>query len=539
MIKKSPGKATLLQAVVLIFCTFPVAVQAESSADLRSFIESISISEANSEVSPRIVGRLLQSPDAVRRFYFANGHTLLWTQGGSLASQYPDLIEAISASAGHGFDPQRYHADLLKSAHDHAGMDHVAREILATDAFLTQVRHRSSGVVAPRQLNPDWHLIPEERDAVALLLQLSSSGGVLVKALEDSWPRHSEYRVLVTERARILALGDTVSVIVPDGPLLKPGQSGRRIELLKDRLLGPGDHDDVFDAGLQTAVVNLQLAAGLEPDGLVGNVTLEVLNAGPVSWIDRIDANLERWRWLPSNMPQDLLRINIAAFHLRAIKGGEDELDMKLIVGRPFRQTPVFTELLKYMVLNPFWNVPFNLATQDKLPLLKSDPLRLQSMGYEVRLRDSNQFVPVTEVNWETITRRNFDMFLRQRPGPGNALGQIKFMLPNEFAIYLHDTNEKTLFSKQERSFSSGCIRLSEPVALAQWLLRNEHRDADADSIQALIDSGSTTTIYLKNPLPVYIVYFTAFVSAQDELVYRRDIYERDDAIADALRKGY
>lgn len=539
MIKKLPGQPILLQVIVLVFCSFPVAVVAESNADLRAFIESIGISATNWEVPPRIGGGLLQSPDAVRRLYIANDHTLLWAPGGSLWNQYPDLIEAINASAGHGFIPQRYHSDLLKSAHDQPGMDQVASDVLATDAFLTQVRHRSSGVVVPRELNPNWHLIAEEKDAVALLLELSSTAGALAKALEDLWPDHSEYRALVAERARILALGETVSVIIPDGPVLKPGQSGPRIELLKDRLFGPGDHDHIFDASLKTAVENLQFAAGLEPDGVVGSATLEVLNAGPVSWIDRIDANLERWRWLPKNMPPDLLRINIAAFQLWAIKGGEDELDMKLIVGRPFRQTPIFTESLKYMVLNPFWNVPFKLATQDKLPLLKTDPQRMQSAGYEVRLRDSDQFVPVGNVNWETITRKNFTMFLRQRPGPGNALGQIKFMLPNEFSVYLHDTNEKTLFYKQQRDFSSGCIRLSEPVALAQWLLRNEHRDVEADSIQALIDSGLTTTIYLKKPFPVYIVYFTAFVGAQDELVYRRDIYQRDAAIVDALRKGY
>lgn len=210
---------------------------------------------------------------------------------------------------------------------------------------------------------------------------------------------------------------------------------------------------------------------------------------------------------------------------------------MKVVVGRPYRNTPVFTETLKYMVINPYWNVPFKLATVDKLPILQTDPAKLAQQGFEVKMVGSDQFVPVSEVNWSQVTRRGFNSLLRQRPGPNNALGQIKFMLPNKYSVYLHDTNDRNLFNKFERGFSSGCIRLSEPVKLAQWLLNNEKRTAEAANIEALIAKGETSTITFKQPVPVYIVYFTAFTDDTGNVLFRKDLYQRDKPIVERLRE--
>jgi murein L,D-transpeptidase YcbB/YkuD len=254
-----------------------------------------------------------------------------------------------------------------------------------------------------------------------------------------------------------------------------------------------------------------------------------------VSWIDRIDANLERWRWLPRQTPDTYIRVNIAAYTLRVIDKGDTVLAMNVIVGKPYRRTPVFTETVKYIVFNPYWNVPFKIATEDKLPLLKADASAEAKKGFEAKPQGSDVFVPVDTIDWSGVTKRNFNYLLRQRPGENNALGQMKFMLPNPNAVYLHDTPSRELFGKQERPFSSGCVRLERPRDLASWLLSREGNQ-QAGRLGALLASGETTTVYLKEPVPVYLVYFTAFVTDDGDVAMRRDIYGRDKVLVDALR---
>ncbi len=392
--------------------------------------------------------------------------------------------------------------------------------------------------MSPAALDPDWHVVESEVDPVALLERLAASGTALQPALDTLWPQIPEYRALVAERARILAMNEPEMTSVPPGPLLRLGDDGPRVARLKQRLLGPGEYSDRFDDALRTAVVAFQRAAGLEADGIVGEGTLDVLNATRSSWIDRIDANLERWRWLPRRVPDTYVRVNIAAFELRVIKNREDALDMNVIVGKPYRRTPVFTADIAYVVFNPYWNVPFKLAVQDKLPILKRDPAELAALGFEVRPEGQERFEPVTAVDWSGVTKGTFDYLLRQRPGPQNALGQIKFMLPNPYSVYLHDTPSRDLFARQERGFSSGCVRLSRPLDLARWLLENDGQTEMARQVQGLAERSDTVTVHLRAPLPAYIVYFTAFTNATGQVVFRRDLYRRDAALVAALREG-
>jgi len=504
------------------------AVHGDTAEALRVWLEGL-----DAGGGAEVHGEPLHHPDLVAGVYRDRDHRPLWTGDGPLAGQRAALAAAVEASALHGLNPAAYHADALATV-----KDPLAIELLATDAFLTQARHRATGAVSPRALDPEWFLIAPEVDARALL-DLAARGEADVGALlEDLWPDNDEYRRLLEERARILALGETSTARVPAGPLIRPGDSGERVLALKERLLGPGEHTPIYDTELGEAVRAFQRGAGLEPDGIVGPASLEVMNASRFSWIDRIDANLERWRWLPAHQPDTYLRVNIAAFSLRVIQANEDALRMDVIVGRPYRRTPVFTETIKYLVLNPDWNVPWKIAVQDKLPDLKADASKLAAQGYEVRLEGSDTFVPVDQVDWTPVTRGNFRHLLRQRPGPMNALGQVKFMLPNPHAVYLHDTPNRDLFAKQERGFSSGCVRLSRPLELADWLLRNDGQTSQAARIRELLDGGETTTIYLRQPLPTYLVYFTAFTDEAGEVIFRRDLYERDGAIVAALRAG-
>lgn len=502
----------------------------DAATDIRGFIEGLDAGDV-----PAIAGRTLVKPDILIAVYRARDHEPLWLRGAPLERQVRNLLAAIDESAGHGFVPERYHQsaiDRLLQAAD--AKSKIALELLLTDAFLAQAVHRGQGAISPPNLDAEWGLPPPEFDAGAILVSIAKRRRSVATELESLWPSADEYRQLVRRRAEILASGDETTVQVPTGPLLKPGQTNDRVLMLKERLMGPGEHSPLYDDDLLREVKAIQRVAGLEPDGIVGDKTLEILNATRVSWIERIDANLERWRWLPREAPDDYIRVNIAAFTLRAIENGREQMQMNVIVGQPYRRTPVFTETIKYLVFNPYWNVPFSIATKDKLPALKANAAAEAGKGFDAKPQGSDVFVPVDAIDWQGVTPRTFNYLLRQRPGDQNALGKVKFMLPNPYSVYLHDTPGRDLFARQERSFSSGCIRLERPLELAEWLLRRE-RHPEAGKASAIVASRETRTIYLKKPLPTYIVYFTAF-ELDGDIVFRRDIYDRDRPIVAALR---
>lgn len=518
---------------LLIFLPFTVVDAAPQPATerIRSYLEGLDAGDA-----PAIAGETLNEPGLLSRLYRSRESAPLWLDGGPLNKEVKNLLSAVSESVAHGFSAERYHRSTIErllEARDETSK--LALEMLLTDAFISQSLHRGRGAVYPPNLDADWQVPQAEIDAVAFLSETAKGRRNVNKELAALWPIDKEYAALVQRRAEIAASGDEMTVQIAYGSLLKPGQTDERVVLLKQRLMGPGDYSPVYDDDLRREVMAYQRSAGLEPDGIVGDNTLDVLNATRVSWIDRIDANLERWRWLPRQTPGTYIRVNIAAFTLRAIENGSTTLAMNVIVGKPYRRTPVFTETIKYIVLNPYWNVPFKIATEDKLPLLKKDPAAVARSGFEAKPQGSDVFVPVDTIDWSNVTKRNFNYLLRQRPGDNNALGRMKFMLPNPYAVYLHDTPSRELFSKQERSFSSGCVRLERPQLLAEWLLSRD-RNPQSDRLGALLASGDTTTIYLKTPVPAYLVYFTAFVADDGDIAFRRDIYERDKILVAALR---
>jgi murein L,D-transpeptidase YcbB/YkuD len=522
-----------LVAVLLIGLIAPSAGHSsgEVSDGIRGFLEGL-----DAGASPDIAGRRLNHPELLAAVYLGRDHAPIWLKGAPLQNARGEMLTAIGASVAHGFNAERYHRspiERLMPADDESSA--VALELLLTDAFLTQALHRGRGIVGPPNLDAEWQVPVAEVDAVALLLDVADRHRGVVRQLDALWPADEEYSRLLRRRAEISASGEELAIRIAPGPLLKPGQSSDRVRMLKQRLLGPGDYTPDYDDALRREVEAFQFAAGLEPDGIVGEHTLEVLNAGKVDWVERIDANLERWRWLPRQTPDVYIRVNIAAFTLHVMDHGRVPLSMDVIVGRQYRQTPVFAEPIRYLVLNPYWNVPYSIATKDKLPLLKADAVTEAAKGFEVRLPGSDTFVAVDSVDWADVTSRNFNYLLRQKPGSHNALGKIKFMMPNRFSVYLHDTPSRELFARQERSFSSGCIRLEKPMELADWILARD-RHPEKDRIREIAAAGKPHTVHLREPVPVYVVYFTAFAMGDDDVSFRRDVYERDRVLIAALR---
>jgi murein L,D-transpeptidase YcbB/YkuD len=333
--------------------------------------------------------------------------------------------------------------------------------------------------------------------------------------------------------------------MVPKGPKMQKGHRDSRVIALRGRLRaedflqeGASEQADLFDEALDESVRRFQSRNGLLEDGVVGRATLEALNISADERVRQIRVNLERWRWLPSSLGKRYVIVNIAGFDLAVIENSQEVLAMRVVVGRDYRRTPVFSGQITYLVLNPYWEVPPKIAIEDKIPLLRTDPEYFAKEKIKV-LRGwgskAEEADPLA-VDWSQVTETNFSYRLRQEPGPWNALGRIKFMFPNKFHVYLHDTPTRDLFARSERTFSSGCIRVEKAIDLAAYLLREDPKWT-RKNILAAIDEGNEQTVRLPEPMPIHLLYCTAWVDENDVVYFRKDIYGRDKMLSDALEE--
>ena len=328
--------------------------------------------------------------------------------------------------------------------------------------------------------------------------------------------------------------------MVPAGQTLRPGGSDSRVPIIASRLAVTGDLDpdiarvatERYDDAIEEGVRRFQARHGLDADGIIGAGTLGAMNVPAEARVRQLEINLERARWVFDDLSDNFILVNIAGFRAYVIRDRQVVWQSRVQVGKPFQKTPVFRDEMKYLVFNPTWTVPFSIATRDLLPQIQANPGILSTRGFDVR-DSSGRNVDPANVDWSALSRRRFPYTLVQRPGPNNALGRVKFMFPNEHAVYLHDTPSKHLFDRAGRAFSAGCIRVEHPFELAEILLGpdgwNQKRFED------VLATGKETTVFLSKPLPVLLLYWTAQVGADGEILFLPDIYERDDAIADAL----
>lgn len=322
---------------------------------------------------------------------------------------------------------------------------------------------------------------------------------------------------------------------VPEGNVLKPGDEDVRIPTLRDRLRVSGDYDTtqteslLYDAELEAAVRAFQTRHGLEADGVIGPKTYRALNTPVETRIDQLRASLERARWLFRDLSGDYVFVNIGGPETFLVQDGEVVWRARSIVGRAYRQTPVFRDEIQYMEFNPTWTVPVSIFRRDKLSQIRRDLNYLSRGGYTV-LDSSGRPINPRSVNWSGTP----NVTLRQEPGPKNALGQVKFMFPNAYSVYLHDTDDRSLFSRNERNLSSGCVRVENPFEFADLLLKDDP-DWSAARREAILASGKTTRVTLPAPIPVLLTYFTAWMDNSGTVQFREDIYERDPAVLRAL----
>ncbi len=493
---------------------------------------------------------------ALPLFYERRAFEPAWVGANGPLPAAAELLAAILSAEREGLRSDDYHAKTLKSLHSHArnvlsgpyGSQTgrlVDLELLCTDAFLILGSHFLSGRVNPQTIDAEWFANRREADLASVLEKAIEKNSV-DSVLHSLLPPQTGYRLLRKALADYRAIERSGGWgKISDGPAMKSGETDSRVVNLRKRLIATGDlaaatdqTSAVFDGELKEAVMAFQRRHGLEADGVVGAETLAALNVSVRERISQLIINLERWRWLPQDLGYRHVLVNIADFELDVVENNEKVISMRVIVGKSYRRTPVFSDRITYLVFNPYWNVPHILAVNDILPLLRDNPNYVAENDFEVLQGwgEEAQVIDPSTVDWSSVNRKQFPYRFRQKPGPKNALGRIKFMFPNQFNVYLHDTPMRGLFAKAKRDFSSGCIRVERPLELAEYLLQNSQR-WNPSTLQVQLEKGSEQTVRLPEPVPVHILYWTARVDAAGAAHFRRDIYERDRALLEALNE--
>jgi murein L,D-transpeptidase YcbB/YkuD len=494
-------------------------------------------------------GVSIASVDLLLSIYEPRNYLPTWSD----QRQIGELVAAIKATAADGLDPSDYHLELVESIYTdrlagrQASPEETAvRDLILTDSLARLGYHQLFGKVNPYTFDPHWNFRRELNDVdPAIAIQNAIDSPSLTEFLSNFFQRGWFYRKLQTALAdyRQIAANGGWSV-VPDGPTLKPGASDRRLPVIARRLiisgdLAPGDtvtRPAIYDESVQQAVRRFQERHGLDTDAVIGPATLRALNVPVEMRVEQLEVNIERARWVLDDIEDDFVLVNIAGFKAYVFRDRKVVWETKVQVGSAFHQSPVFRDEIKYVVLNPTWTVPYSIATKEILPKIKRDPNYFATRDFDLKTH-SGKFIDPSSVNWATITARNFPYWLVQRPGPNNALGRIKIMFPNEHAVYLHDTPSKALFSKAERAFSHGCIRVENPFDLAEQLLGDN--GWNQEKFQAVLDEKKTKTVLLSKPMPVLLLYWTAMADPDGTVYFFNDVYERDERIAEALGEPF
>jgi murein L,D-transpeptidase YcbB/YkuD len=418
-------------------------------------------------------------------------------------------------------------------------------EILFTDAFVRLGVTLKFGKLDPTAFDPAWNFSREigGRDPVTVFDEVLNSGDIstVLDSIAPSLPGYPRLRRALADYRVILAQGGWTQV--PDGPTLELGSNGSRVVALRDRLKVTGDLQStdptgptVFDAALDAAVKRFQQRHGVTADGRVGQRSLEELNVPVEARIDQIRANLERARWVFRDIEDSYIIADIAGYRLDLVEEGERSWSTNVQVGKPYHATPVFKSRLQYIEFNPTWTIPPGILRNEILPAIRRDTSYLSRNNMSV-VTNSGTIVDPTTIDWAATAEGGFPYIIRQEPGTRNALGQVKFIFPNKYAVYLHDTPSRGLFARTERAFSHGCIRTQNPFDLAERLL--DDQGWDRARVDSVTESRETTRVYLETPVTVMLLYWTAQADADGTVHFRKDLYDRDARIIEGLAEPF
>lgn len=494
-----------------------------------------------------IDGQRLRNLDALRRFYAERGFDPVWTEPSGAVPAAEGLAALLHGADQEGLNPLHYHADAMERR---VGSDQVTvqaeLDLLIADAVMEYAADLRAGRLPPRTIAPELVAAPPRLDPVEVAKRARDETN-LAAFLTGFTPPHPQYAALrdALRRYRAMAAGGGWPAAGP-GPVLKPGMQDASVPALRRRLAASGDYagnardmsSQVYDAALQAAVKRFQSYSGQTQDGIVGEATRAALNVPAAERVNQITANMERWRWLPDDLGERHVIVNIPGYSLKALDGGKAVLRMPVIVGAVERPTPVFSHRISHLVFNPTWTIPPTVARNDILPKLLRNPSYLKE--HDIKLFDSwaagARQIDSRSVNWRDVGSRITRYRMRQDPGPKNSLGRIKYMFPNELDIYLHDTPARNKFAQAERSLSSGCVRVGDPAALTAFLM-DGMEDWPVERRTQVLDAGETKTVWLRQSVPVHLTYQTVYFDDAGQIHFLGDIYGHDTAFVTALAK--
>ena len=474
-----------------------------------------------------------------RGFYERRQFTLAWLDGRTPRRQMGALVRAVHAVDREGLDPELYAAAVLDQRQQEASKGFLTskgfnpREAVAIDIWLTSLYLKlasdlANGVSDLAHADPSWKISAERFDPVPRL-EAALRDNRVAESLFELTPTHRDYRALqkvLMEYRRQLADGGWPSV--PTNLRIKPGTSSTQAAALARRLAASGDYGGrvpsegrpaVYGPELQDAVKQFQRRHGLTDDGAVGPALTSEMNVPLQTRIHQIEMNLERWRWLPRELGDEYILVNIPEMRLEVWERGTVPLAMRVVVGKPDTPTPIFNDEMTYIVFAPYWNVPTDIAQKETLPAV------LRDRGFLGRMNMAVVDTSGAEVDPGSIDLDSPDKYrFRQRPGTSNALGLVKFMFPNQFNVYLHDTPADSLFERASRSLSHGCVRLEQPEKLAAYVLRDQS-EWTPEKIASAMHANEERIVKLKHRIPVYLGYWTSRVSADGVVHFRKDVY--------------
>ncbi|MDP2156646.1 MAG: L,D-transpeptidase family protein [Nitrospirota bacterium] len=492
---------------------------------------------------------MIYSAVLVENFYKERDYRPAWSEEGRLI-QVESLLRAVDETYSDGLRSSYYHLGIIRSLVAQAGKEASLTptlladlDILLTDAFLTLSCHLSGGCVNPVTIKAEWYAKRGNVD-VAAVLEQALKNKEIKEAVIRFRPEEGSYvrlRQMLAHYRQLFVKGEWPRV--SDGSPLKLNSSSSRVAELRKRLAASDDLDpdgitggDYFDEKLHQSVIGFQKRHGLKADGVVSSATLNALNVPLEQRIRQIELNMERLRWTLGNKEQRSVVVNIANFDLYVIENERSILPMKVVVGMPYWNTPVFTAKMTHLVINPTWNVPDSIAKKEILKKVKKDHTYLVKHNIKV-LRgwgSAEEILDPDTIDWSQVNANRLAYRFRQEPGPLNPLGKLKFVLPNKFDVYLHDTSAKRLFREDVRTLSHGCTRVEKPLELAEYLLQGNPRWT-RENIVAAIQKGAEQKVSIPRPLNVHFLYLTAWVDEGGTLQFRNDIYGRDKLLEEAL----
>jgi murein L,D-transpeptidase YcbB/YkuD len=565
-------KSTLVAAIAMLCCSVTAGRAFGAGSSAATPTPSASQAGGVAAQAPGDLGALIAAGtlpdlrwpdftdkrDDIKKFYDLGGDSLAWIQSGRLNPQAVSMILLFQQAALKGLNPEDYDASRwdarlarLQAAAPKASDTDLAHIDLALTVCATRyLSDLRVGRINPQRFKFGLVVGPNRYDVAELLrMQVLPAPDVpaVIARVEPPYDGYRRAEDALVTYSKMASAGDTPLIPVA-AKGVRPGKPFAAMPQLVARLHQLGDlpsgadapaNSAIYDGAVVDAVKSFQRRHGLDTDGVLGKGTVTELDVPLKTRVQQLQLTLERYRWIPPDFPEPPIVVNIPEFELRTMRRQPASyLTMRVVVGKAMRtQTPVFADNMKYVIFRPYWLVPLSIQRAELVPKTRRDPDYLADHEFEV-VDGSGTVVSASPATDDVIAElRSGALSIRQKPGPKNALGLVKFIFPNQYNVYLHSTPEQELFSRSRRDFSHGCIRVEDPVALAAWVLRDKP-EWTVDKIRATMNGDATVQVNLDKPIPVLILYSTAVVEPGGEVRFFDDIYGYDKSLASALANG-